>query len=145
MGLHGNSVSMATGLRETTERLVKKKMEVQEQRTPWEDYLEKKKERRKQRRNQEVGPLICEHRGGIGRRGCLCCVFDVVIHTQQQRVSFPRGRRSPTSLMKMMKMTFRQTWTLTTPTSLRSWALQVPRQQQPIRLMSPSAGLKVIQ
>uniref|UniRef100_A0A8C5AKP0 ESF1, nucleolar pre-rRNA processing protein, homolog (S. cerevisiae) n=1 Tax=Gadus morhua TaxID=8049 RepID=A0A8C5AKP0_GADMO len=122
VGLHGNSVSMATGLRETTERLVKKKMEVQEQRTPWEDYLEKKKERRKQRRNQEVGPLICEHRGGIGRRGCLCCVFDVVIHTQQQRVSFPRGRRSPTSLMKMMKMTFRQTWTLTTPTSLRSWA-----------------------
>jgi hypothetical protein len=56
VGLHGNSVSMATGLRETTERLVKKKMEVQEQRTPWEDYLEKKKERRKQRRNQEVGP-----------------------------------------------------------------------------------------
>ena len=46
---------MATGLRETTERLVKQKMEVKEQRTPWEDYLEKKKERRKQRRNQEVG------------------------------------------------------------------------------------------
>ncbi|XP_059903973.1 ESF1 homolog [Gadus macrocephalus] len=46
-------VSWVPGLRETTERLVKKKMEVQEQRTPWEDYLEKKKERRKQRRNQE--------------------------------------------------------------------------------------------
>lgn len=48
------SVSMATGLRETTERLVKQKMEEKpEQRTPWEDFLEKRRERRKQRRKQE--------------------------------------------------------------------------------------------
>ena len=62
---------MATGLRETTERLVKQKMEVQEQRTPWEDYLEKKKERRKQRRNKEVGCLMmCSYRRGPGGGVC---------------------------------------------------------------------------
>ncbi|KAG7254850.1 hypothetical protein CRUP_002616, partial [Coryphaenoides rupestris] len=49
-------VSWVPGLRETTERLVKRKMEEkQEQRTPWEEFLQKKRERRKQRRQEEPG------------------------------------------------------------------------------------------
>lgn len=38
------------GLKETTERLVKKKMEGKDQLTPWEQYLQKKKEKKKDKR-----------------------------------------------------------------------------------------------
>ncbi len=38
------------GLKETTEKLVKKKMEGKDQLTPWEQYLQKKKEKKKEKR-----------------------------------------------------------------------------------------------
>lgn len=40
------------GLRETTEQLVKKKLEGKDKLTPWEEFLEKKKDRKKQKKLQ---------------------------------------------------------------------------------------------
>ena len=46
----------SSGLKETAEQLVKKKLEEKDELTPWEEFLEKKKERRKQKKcpNQQV-------------------------------------------------------------------------------------------
>lgn len=43
---------MSTGLKETTEQLVKKKLEGKDNLTPWEEFLEKKKDRKKQKKSQ---------------------------------------------------------------------------------------------
>ncbi|RXN09195.1 ESF1-like protein [Labeo rohita] len=43
-------VTWVPGLKETTEKLVKKKMEGKDQLTPWEQYLQKKKEKKKEKR-----------------------------------------------------------------------------------------------
>lgn len=40
------------GLKETTEKLVKKKLEGKDKLTPWEEFLEKKKEKKKQKKSQ---------------------------------------------------------------------------------------------
>ncbi|XP_014878350.1 ESF1 homolog [Poecilia latipinna] len=45
-------ISWVPGLKETTERLVKKKLEAKDQPTPWEEFLQKKKEKKKQRKNE---------------------------------------------------------------------------------------------
>lgn len=39
----------AAGLKETTEQLVKKKLEGKDTLTPWEDFLQKKREKKKQK------------------------------------------------------------------------------------------------
>ncbi|KAL7845459.1 hypothetical protein AOLI_G00236510 [Acnodon oligacanthus] len=43
-------VTWVPGLKETTEKLVKKKLEGKEKLTPWEEFLEKKKEKKKEKR-----------------------------------------------------------------------------------------------
>lgn len=43
-----------TGLKESTEKLVKKKMEGKKQMTPWEEFLEKKKDKKKEKRKGKV-------------------------------------------------------------------------------------------
>lgn len=43
---------MRAGLKETTEKLVKKKLEGKDKLTPWEEFLEKKKEKKKQKKSQ---------------------------------------------------------------------------------------------
>uniref|UniRef100_A0A8C1VUX4 ESF1, nucleolar pre-rRNA processing protein, homolog (S. cerevisiae) n=1 Tax=Cyprinus carpio TaxID=7962 RepID=A0A8C1VUX4_CYPCA len=43
-------VTWVPGLKETTEKLVKKKMEGKDQLTPWEQYLQKRKEKKKEKR-----------------------------------------------------------------------------------------------
>ncbi|XP_016139984.1 ESF1 homolog [Sinocyclocheilus grahami] len=43
-------VTWIPGLKETTEKLVKKKMEGKDQLTPWEQYLQKRKEKKKEKR-----------------------------------------------------------------------------------------------
>ncbi|XP_008419683.1 ESF1 homolog isoform X1 [Poecilia reticulata] len=45
-------ISWVPGLKETTERLVKKKLEAKDQLTPWEEFLQKKKEKKKQKKNE---------------------------------------------------------------------------------------------
>lgn len=44
---------MRAGLKETTEKLVKKKLEGKETLTPWEEFLEKKKEKKKQKKKHK--------------------------------------------------------------------------------------------
>ncbi|RVE76750.1 hypothetical protein OJAV_G00012180 [Oryzias javanicus] len=44
-------VTWVPGLKETTEKLVKKKLEGRDQLTPWEEFLQKKKEKRRQKRS----------------------------------------------------------------------------------------------
>ncbi|CAN9510048.1 unnamed protein product [Ophioblennius macclurei] len=46
-------ISWVPGLKETTERLVKKKLEVKEQQTPWEEYLQKKKDKKKKKKSEK--------------------------------------------------------------------------------------------
>lgn len=41
---------MFSGLKEKTEKLVKKKMDGKDQLTPWEEFLEKKREKKKEKR-----------------------------------------------------------------------------------------------
>lgn len=50
---------MRAGLKETTEKLVKKKLEGKETLTPWEEFLEKKREKKKQqkKKNKKVASL----------------------------------------------------------------------------------------
>lgn len=49
---------MRAGLRDTTEKLVKKKLEGKETLTPWEEFLEKKKEKKKhKKKNKKVSNL----------------------------------------------------------------------------------------
>lgn len=43
-------ITWVPGLKETTEKLVKKKMEGKDQLTPWEEFLQKKKEKKKEKR-----------------------------------------------------------------------------------------------
>ncbi|KAM4604018.1 ESF1 homolog isoform 1-T3 [Polymixia lowei] len=45
-------ITWVPGLRETTEQLVKKKMEGRDQLTPWEDFLEKKRDKKKLKKAQ---------------------------------------------------------------------------------------------
>uniref|UniRef100_A0A8D0DAU9 ESF1, nucleolar pre-rRNA processing protein, homolog (S. cerevisiae) n=1 Tax=Sander lucioperca TaxID=283035 RepID=A0A8D0DAU9_SANLU len=45
-------ITWVPGLKETTEQLVKKKLEGKDQLTPWEDFLQKKKDRKKQKKSQ---------------------------------------------------------------------------------------------
>ncbi|XP_060939544.1 ESF1 homolog isoform X1 [Limanda limanda] len=45
-------ITWVPGLKETTEQLVKKKLEEQDELTPWEEFQRKKKERRKQKKSQ---------------------------------------------------------------------------------------------
>lgn len=49
--------TVSAGLKETTEKLVKKKLEGRDQLTPWEEFLQKKKQKKKQKRSgkQQVG------------------------------------------------------------------------------------------
>ena len=50
------------GLKEKTEKLVKKKMEVKEQLTPWEEYLQKKKDKKiEKRKAKQVGLGLKKH------------------------------------------------------------------------------------
>ncbi|XP_024123199.1 ESF1 homolog isoform X3 [Oryzias melastigma] len=44
-------VTWVPGLKETTEKLVKKKLEGRDQLTPWEEFLQKKKQKKKQKRS----------------------------------------------------------------------------------------------
>ncbi|XP_073698879.1 ESF1 homolog [Garra rufa] len=58
-------VTWVPGLKETTEKLVKKKMEGKDQLTPWEQYLQKKKEKKKEKRKGkkkavDAEPLISD-------------------------------------------------------------------------------------
>uniref|UniRef100_A0A672I777 ESF1, nucleolar pre-rRNA processing protein, homolog (S. cerevisiae) n=1 Tax=Salarias fasciatus TaxID=181472 RepID=A0A672I777_SALFA len=46
-------ISWVPGLKETTERLVKKKLEVKEQQTPWEEFLQKKKDKQKKKKTDQ--------------------------------------------------------------------------------------------
>lgn len=49
---------MRTGLKETTEKLVKKKLEGKDTLTPWEEFLEKKREKKKhKKKNKKVADL----------------------------------------------------------------------------------------
>lgn len=49
---------MRAGLKETTEKLVKKKLEGKEVPTPWEEFLEKKREKKKKKKkNKRVRSL----------------------------------------------------------------------------------------
>lgn len=49
---------MRAGLKETTEKLVKKKLKGKETLTPWEEFLEKKREKKKQKKkNKKVASL----------------------------------------------------------------------------------------
>ncbi|KAK5865481.1 hypothetical protein PBY51_019748 [Eleginops maclovinus] len=53
----GMEITWVPGLKETTEQLVKKKLEGKDNLTPWEDFLEKKKEKKKKQKkskNKEV-------------------------------------------------------------------------------------------
>lgn len=43
---------MSAGLKEATEQLVKKKLEGKDKLTPWEEYLQKKKEKKKLKKSQ---------------------------------------------------------------------------------------------
>ncbi|XP_029706828.1 ESF1 homolog isoform X1 [Takifugu rubripes] len=45
-------ITWVPGLKETTEQLVKKKLEEQNQLTPWEEFLQKKKEKKKLKKSQ---------------------------------------------------------------------------------------------
>lgn len=45
--------SLRSGLKETTEQLVKKKMETKDKLTPWEEFLEKKKDKKKKKKAQK--------------------------------------------------------------------------------------------
>ncbi|XP_029994626.1 ESF1 homolog [Sphaeramia orbicularis] len=45
-------ITWVPGLKETTETLVKKKLEGREKMTPWEEFLQKKKDRRKQKKDR---------------------------------------------------------------------------------------------
>ncbi|KTF83764.1 hypothetical protein cypCar_00042056, partial [Cyprinus carpio] len=58
-------VTWVPGLKETTEKLVKKKMEGKDQLTPWEQYLQKRKEKKKEKRKgkkeaEEAEPVISD-------------------------------------------------------------------------------------
>uniref|UniRef100_A0A673FZN2 ESF1 homolog n=1 Tax=Sinocyclocheilus rhinocerous TaxID=307959 RepID=A0A673FZN2_9TELE len=57
-------VTWVPGLKETTEKLVKKKMEGKDQLTPWEQYLQKRKEKKKEKRKgkeaMEAEPAISD-------------------------------------------------------------------------------------
>lgn len=52
LGLEIDSFDLPSGLKETTEQLVKKKLEEQNQLTPWEEFLQKKKEKKKLKKSQ---------------------------------------------------------------------------------------------
>lgn len=52
LGLENDSFYLPSGLKETTEQLVKKKLEEQNQQTPWEEFLQKKKEKKKLKKSQ---------------------------------------------------------------------------------------------
>ncbi|KAM3624517.1 uncharacterized protein V6R79_024525 [Siganus canaliculatus] len=45
-------ITWVPGLKETTEKLVKKKLEGKDKLTPWEEYLEKKKDKKKQKKSE---------------------------------------------------------------------------------------------
>uniref|UniRef100_A0A8C1VUG6 ESF1, nucleolar pre-rRNA processing protein, homolog (S. cerevisiae) n=2 Tax=Cyprinus carpio TaxID=7962 RepID=A0A8C1VUG6_CYPCA len=53
-------VTWVPGLKETTEKLVKKKMEGKDQLTPWEQYLQKRKEKKKEKRKGKKEELEAE-------------------------------------------------------------------------------------
>ncbi|KTG38781.1 hypothetical protein cypCar_00003534, partial [Cyprinus carpio] len=53
-------VTWVPGLKETTEKLVKKKMEGKDQLTPWEQYLQKRKEKKKEKRKGKKEALEAE-------------------------------------------------------------------------------------
>lgn len=53
LGLEIDSFYLPSGLKETTEQLVKKKLEEQNQLTPWEEFLQKKKEKKKLKKSQK--------------------------------------------------------------------------------------------
>ncbi|XP_036413528.1 ESF1 homolog [Colossoma macropomum] len=46
-------ITWVPGLKETTEKLVKKKLEGKDKLTPWEEFLEKKKEKKKEKRKEK--------------------------------------------------------------------------------------------
>ncbi|XP_076004093.1 ESF1 homolog [Genypterus blacodes] len=46
-------ITWVPGLKDTTEKLVKKKLEGKDKSTPWEEFLEKKKEKKKQKKSQQ--------------------------------------------------------------------------------------------
>ena len=54
---------MLTGLKEKTSEIVKKKTKHKDGLSPWEEYLEKKKEKHKKKREQKsaksVGSALC--------------------------------------------------------------------------------------
>lgn len=52
LGLEIESFYLPSGLKEATEQLVKKKLEEQNQLTPWEEFLQKKKEKKKLKKSQ---------------------------------------------------------------------------------------------
>lgn len=45
---------VCSGLKETTEQLVKKKLEEKEKLTPWEEFLQRKKEKKKQKKKSQM-------------------------------------------------------------------------------------------
>ncbi|XP_028828014.1 ESF1 homolog [Denticeps clupeoides] len=49
-------VTWVPGLKETTEKLVKKKLEGKDKLTPWEEFLQKKKDKKKQKRKDKQEP-----------------------------------------------------------------------------------------
>uniref|UniRef100_A0A671SCR5 ESF1 homolog n=1 Tax=Sinocyclocheilus anshuiensis TaxID=1608454 RepID=A0A671SCR5_9TELE len=53
-------VTWVPGLKETTEKLVKKKMEGKDQLTPWEQYLQKRKEKKKEKRKGKKEAMEAE-------------------------------------------------------------------------------------
>lgn len=45
-------IFLTSGLKETTEQLVKKKLEGKDKLTPWEEFIEKKKDKKKQKKTK---------------------------------------------------------------------------------------------
>jgi hypothetical protein len=50
--LNYTSIFLTSGLKETTEQLVKEKLEGKDKLTPWEEFIEKKKDKKKQKKTK---------------------------------------------------------------------------------------------
>lgn len=49
---HNYTIFLTSGLKETTEQLVKEKLEGKDKLTPWEEFIEKKKDKKKQKKTK---------------------------------------------------------------------------------------------
>uniref|UniRef100_A0A672HT30 ESF1, nucleolar pre-rRNA processing protein, homolog (S. cerevisiae) n=1 Tax=Salarias fasciatus TaxID=181472 RepID=A0A672HT30_SALFA len=71
-------ISWVPGLKETTERLVKKKLEVKEQQTPWEEFLQKKKDKQKKKKTDQ-DDVLSDDELSVCVRVCVCVQAEMAL------------------------------------------------------------------